>query len=705
MPIMSLVLSVLILAAVAQPPRTPREPVIEAFHGEQIVDDYRWLESWDDPRTPAWSEAQNAYARSVLDSLPSRDEISTRITRLLSHESPSYSGIVVRSGRLFALKSIPPKQQAILVVLDSIDDPATERTLIDPNSIDPSGGLTIDWFVPSFDASMVAVSMSRNGTEAGDAHVIAVETATERHGDLVPRVNSGTAGGSLAWSADGSGFWYTSHPAPGTVPDGDLGFLQRIYYHTLGADPESDPYVLGREFPRIAESSLESNEKGSLLDLVQKGDGGEFELHLLGGPGGEWKRVAGYEDRIVGARFGPDGSLWLLSRKDAGLGKILMLRAGESDLVQARVVVPEGAASIASFELTEHGIWVVEEVGGPMQLHRYDARGRDLGSIPILPISSVGQVVRTGKDDEVFFSNQSYIEPEAWYRVTSDGQVQKTPLAETSPVALSFVEVSRIWATSKDGTKIPMTVMEPRGTKHDGNNPALLTGYGGFDISLSPGYSRVSPVWLEQGGILAIANLRGGGEFGEPWHRAGARTRKQNVFDDFIACAETLVSLGYTSPARLAIEGGSNGGLLMGAVMTQRPDLFRAVVARVGYFDMLRYETKPNGVFNNTEYGTIADPEEYLALKSYSPYHRVLDGVRYPPVLLLTGANDPRVDPMHSRKMTARLQAAGATAYLRTSGSTGHGGGTPLSEEISEEVDVYSFLFEELGVTYRPVAE
>jgi prolyl oligopeptidase len=220
-----------------------------------------------------------------------------------------------------------------------------------------------------------------------------------------------------------------------------------------------------------------------------------------------------------------------------------------------------------------------------------------------------------------------------------------------------------------------------------------------------PSFSRDLPLWLEQGGILAIANLRGGGEFGEAWHQAGARMHKQNVFDDFIACAEALVSQKYTSPEKLAIEGGSNGGLLMGAALTQRPVLFRAVVARVGYFDMLRYETRPNGQFNSTEYGSVSNREEYQALKTYSPYHRVYEGVKYPPVLFMTGANDPRVDPMHSRKMVAKLQTVGGTAYLRTSGSTGHGGGTPLSEQISEEVDVYSFLFHELGVTYLPVAD
>jgi len=685
----------------------PKRPVVDIYHGEEVTDAYRWLENWDDTEVRAWSDAQNQHARAVLDSLPARAAIERRVARLRSWESPSYGSLCVRRGRTFALKDQPPKEQAALVILDSVDDPSTERTLVDPNAIDPSGSLTIDWFVPSWDGALVAVSMSRNGSESGDLHVFDVATATERHGDVVPRVNSGTAGGSLGWRTDGAGFWYTRHPSLAEVNgnEDDLGFFQKIYFHRLGEPVASDAYALGKELPRIAENFLESSEnRGFVLDLVEKGDGGEFELFLLDPVDGAWSKVASYDDRVLGAQFAPDGALWLLSRKDAPRGKILRLDPGARDLGQARTILPEGPATIGAFEATQSGIWIVEQLGGPSRLRHFDVDGRDLGEVAILPVSGVNSLVRAGAD-EILFNNQSYLQPAGWYRLDANSQVKRTELCETSPVDMSGIEALRLTAVTMDGTRIPMTVLERRGTKRDGNNPALLTGYGGFDISMLPYFNKVWPVWLEQGGVIAVANLRGGAEFGEDWHKAGARTNKQNVFDDFIACAETLVQEKITRPARLAIQGGSNGGLLMGAALTQRPRLFRAVVAEVGYFDMLRYETRPNGVFNNTEYGSVANLAEYRALKAYSPYHRVRQGVGYPPTLFMTGANDPRVDPMHSRKMVARLQEVGATALLRTSGSTGHGGGTPLKEKIAEDVDVYTFLFSELGVTYRPVVE
>ncbi len=279
----------------------------------------------------------------------------------------------------------------------------------------------------------------------------------------------------------------------------------------------------------------------------------------------------------------------------------------------------------------------------------------------------------------------------------------KLALSDPWPVDLGDVEAIRDEAPSKDGTRVPMTILRKKGAAAaDGKGPGLLTGYGGYNISLTPSFDPLLRLWIDAGGVLAVANLRGGGEFGEEWHKAGNLTRKQSVFDDFIACAERLVRAGYVGRDRLAIEGGSNGGLLMGAALTQRPELFRAVVSHVGIYDILRVERSPNGEFNVTEFGTVKDPGQFRALLAYSPYHRVRDGAGYPPVLFLTGANDPRGDPMQSRKMTARLQAAGARVLLRTSASSGHGIGTALDEAIEQNVDVLAFLFRELGMTLPP---
>jgi prolyl oligopeptidase len=309
--------------------------------------------------------------------------------------------------------------------------------------------------------------------------------------------------------------------------------------------------------------------------------------------------------------------------------------------------------------------------------------------------------------DGLLFENQSDLEPPAWYRAAPDGRVTRTALVRKSPVDFADCEVVQDTAVSKDGTKVPLRIVKPKAASKNGENPTLLYSYGGYAISQRPAYEPLLKVWLEQGGIYADASIRGGGEYGESWHRAGRLTVKQNVFDDFAACARRLIDEKYTKPSRLAIEGGSNGGLLMGAAFTQHPELYGAVVAHVGIYDMLRVELSPNGTFNVTEFGTVEDPTQFAALFAYSPYHHVKDGTAYPPILFMTGANDPRVDPMQSRKMAARLQAAagpGQPVLLRTSSSSGHGIGSSLDEKVGEAADVYAFLFDRLGVKYRPVS-
>ena len=691
-------------AAAPPPPATPRRPVTDTYHGTRVVDDYRWLEDGGSAEVRAWSDAQNARARAVLDALPSRDAIRERVSQLLSWESPSYYALRERRGTLFAIKAQPPRQQPFLVVLPSPNDVAKERVVLDPNVLDPSGETSIDFHVPSPDGRWVAVSLSRGGSESGDVHVYEVATGKERTGDRVPRVNGGTAGGSVAWRGDGSGFFYTRYPRGEERPAEERDFHQQIWFHALGTDTSRDTYALGKDFPRIAEVELESSDDGKhLAAMVQKGDGGEYQLFLLE-PAGGWTLVADYADRVVRIHFGRDDALYALSLKDAPRGKVLRIPLGTPSLAKATVLVPEGKAAIEGFLPTTGRLYLVEQLGGPSSLRSVDLTGKDLGTVKTLPVSSVGGLRHLNGDDVLFF-NASFVEPPAWYRYSAkDGKVTKTALAQTSPASFADVEVIREEAVSKDGTRVPLTILKPRGVKLDGNNPTLLTGYGGFNLAVSPHFSKVDRAWLEQGGVLAVANLRGGSEFGEAWHVAGSLTRKQNVFDDFHACAQHLVKRRYTQPSKLAIEGGSNGGLLVGAAVTQHPREYKAAVAHVGYFDSLRVESSPNGVFNTTEYGSVKDPEQFKALHAYSPYHQVKDGTQYPAMLFLTGANDPRVNPLHSRKMVARLQASGTKqpVLLRTNNS-GHGQGTALSEQIAQQVDVFAFLFQQLGVRYRPV--
>jgi prolyl oligopeptidase len=385
------------------------------------------------------------------------------------------------------------------------------------------------------------------------------------------------------------------------------------------------------------------------------------------------------------------------------MGKILKMSPERPRLADAPTVVPETRVAIRGFVVSAGRLYVTDVVGGPSQIRIFDLAGRPQGKVPVLPVSAVSQMLRLN-GDELLFRNASYLEPPAWYRFDpSSNKVTPTALRETAPANFSDAEVIREFAVSKDGTRVPLNIIRRKGTKLDGSNPVVLSGYGGYNVSLSPYFNVGLRPLLDHGFVYVIANLRGGGEYGEAWHRAGMLTKKQNVFDDFAAAAQRLITLRYTTPARLAIEGGSNGGLLMGAALTQHPELFRAVVAHVGIYDMLRVELHPNGAFNVTEFGTVKEPDQFRALYAYSPYHHVVDGTNYPAVLFLTGENDPRVDPANSRKMTARLQASGTKnlVLLRTSGSTGHGIGTALSEQIAQEADVSAFLFEQLGVRYR----
>ena len=681
------------------PPDTPKKPVTDTYQGVAVTDDYRWLENDSDPDVRAWSDAQNRMARSYLDSLPLRATLLDELKRLYSHPSARYSKLDARPGALFALKTQPPLEQPMLVVLKSADDPASERVVLDPNKLDPSGGAEIDFFVPSLDAKYVAVSLSKGGSESGDLHVYEVAGGNEI-GAPIPRVNGGTAGGSVAWNADASGFYYTRYPRAGERPPEDLNFFQQVYFHRLGTDSRQDNYSLGKEFPRIAEIQLRSSDDGRyVLATMENGDGGEYAYYLLG-PEGEWHQIGRLSDQIAEASFGTDGYLYLLSHLNAPRGKILRVPLAEPRMMDAKTMVPESRVAIETFLSVGNTLFTSDQLGGPSQIRSFDTGGKPQGTVPILPISSVDEMVRVD-NGTLLFLNTTFLDPPAWYRYDpSTRMVTKTAVYESAAADFSDAEVVREFAVSKDGTRIPLNIIRRKGTRLDGKNPVLLTGYGGFAINVTPDFLLWRKPLLEHGFVIAIANLRGGGEYGEAWHKAGSQIKKQNVFDDFAACASHLIAHKYTTAAKLGIEGGSNGGLLMGAALTQHPELFGAVVSHVGIYDMLRLELQPNGAFNVTEYGTVKEPDQFRALYAYSPYHHVVDGTNYPPVLFLTGDNDPRVAPLNSLKMTARLQASGTKhlVLLRTTSHAGHGVGTALSEYLAQQADVQAFLLDQLGV-------
>ena len=588
-------------------------------------------------------------------------------------------------------------------------DPSSATVLVDPNELDAQGGTAIDWYVPSPDGKLVAVSLSKRGSEAGYVHLFDAKSGRAT-GEIVPRVTGGTAGGHLSWAADGTGFFYSRYPRPGERPTADLDFYTQVYFHKLGTPTQDDRYEIGKDFPRIAEIKLETAKSGHVLVTMQHGDGGEFELHLRS-PGGTWTQLSRVSDQIVAGVFGPKEELFLISRHGAPRGELLRLSLATPTLSAAKKIVPQGKDTIVSdfhrsdvVVATDTLVYVEYQLGGPSEIRVFDHEGRPQPAPRQLDVSSIGGMAHLRRD-ELLFSNVSFIEPPAWYQYhPQSGKTEKTALATPSPVEFADVQVVREFATSKDGTHVPLSLILPNSAKLDGSNPCLVTGYGGYGMSLTPGFRPNNRVLVDQGIIYVVANLRGGGEFGDAWHLSGNLTKKQNVFNDFAAVLQHLISRGYTSPEHLAIIGGSNGGLLMGATFIQHPEMVKAMVSSVGIYDMLRVELSPNGAFNIPEFGTVKDAEQFRALLAYSPYHHVKDGAKYPAILMLTGANDPRVDPMQSRKMTARLQAANKSSVpilLRTSANTGHGMGTPLAEQIDEQVDIYAFLFEQLGIKFR----
>jgi prolyl oligopeptidase len=702
------------LAALPALPATPTGNTVDIIQGVRVADPYRWLEDWNDPKVQAWSDAQNTRTRAFLDPLPGRAGVQTQLTQFIKAASPSYAGLAARGDHVFALYNDPAKQQPALVVLNASADPKSRAALLDPNAIDAQGHTEIDWFVPSNDGTKVAVSLSQNGSEDGTLHVYDVATGKEID-TPIPRVQFGTAGGSLAWTADDKGFWYTRYPGP-DAPQSEQHFNMRVYFHALGSDAAKDPLVLGKNegLERVSEVFLSNRyDRKSIMAMVQRGDGNIWAYYVLA-EGAKPVQIGTYDDQIVYATIGPDDAVYGISRMNASNGKIVKLKPpfAEHGLASAPVVVPENQSAILSggaeqaepdLNFSNDRLFVRDIIGGPNQVRIFALDGTSEGRLPLPEIAGNSEIEPLASGD-ILFDVSTYLRPRyyaVWHPKT--GSSEETELKVTSPINFDDTEVVREFATSKDGTKVPVNIIRRKGTILNGRNPALLYGYGGYGISQTPRFVGATwRLWLDRGGVYAIANIRGGSEFGESWHTEGMLTKKQNVFDDFAAAGQYLIDAHYTNHDKLTLLGGSNGGLLMGAMITQHPALARAVVSAVGIYDMLRVELDPNGAFNVTEFGTVKDPAQFKALYAYSPYHHVVNGTAYPAVLMLTGATDPRVNPMQSRKFTAALQAATSARthpiLLRTSKNSGHGIGSSLDERIAETTDQLTFLFDQLGM-------
>jgi prolyl oligopeptidase len=700
--------------APSAPPATPTKPIAETLHGTRIIDNYRWLEDEKSPETQKWVSEEMAYTRAVLDPLPGRDAIHKRLTDLLSIGNVTTPQI---GGKYyFYTRREGMQNQPILYVREGLNGP--DRVLVDANQLAADGTIALDWYYASENGHYLAYGTSPSGSEMSTLHI--VETKT---GKALPDVIERTRAASIAWKLDNSGFYYTRYPKKGEVPDGQEMYNRHVFYHEVGADPATDELIFGEgrdaeDWPNV---NLSNDGRWLLINVEQGWTKTELFLMDLKSDKPPSRLTTSKNFLYSGTIY--NDKIYITTNEDAPRYRLFVTDAGNFDRDAWKEIIPQTDAILQGAAVFGGKLFTQYEQNATSQLKLFDLDGKKISDIQLPAIGTVYATDGKWDRDEAFFGFQSFTVPPSIYRIelkpvhvaTKEGTstfegdvVGLTSLwtkVDAPSIDPSAYEVAQEWYHSKDGTRVPMFIVHKKGLEKNGKNPTLLTAYGGFNISLTPTFSRTAYLWMEHGGIYAVANLRGGAEFGEDWHRAGMLEKKQNVFDDMIAAAEHLISEKYTDKNHLAIQGGSNGGLLMGAMITQRPDLFRAVVCQVPLLDMLHYQDFQIAKLWIPEYGSAENPDQFKWLYAYSPYHHVKPGTEYPAILFMTADTDTRVDPMHAKKMSALMQAEaknGASKthpiLLRIESKAGHGAGKPVTKQIEEFTDVYSFLFWQLGV-------
>src|SRR5215471_596608 len=729
-------LSVFTLAVLPDgPPRAEVKPIVDLYHGTKVIDNYRWLEDGNSAATQKWVADEMGYTRALLDPLPGREAIHKRLSELLS--IGSITAPIPAGKRYFYTKREGMQNQPVLYVRDGLD--GTDRVLVDANALAADGTIALDWFQPSDNGKYVAYGTSQSGSEMSTLHIIETKTGT-----ILPDIIERARAASIAWLHDNSGFYYTRYPKKGDVPAGQEMYNRHVFFHLLGTDPETDDPIFGEgRDPEDWPSVFLSNDGRWLLIHVSQG-WTKSELFLLDTHGNNPpSRLTTGKDFNYAAEV-YEGKVYITTNEDAPRYRVFVTEAGNFDRGAWKEIIPQTDAVLQNISVYAGKLFAQYEQNATSQLKLFDLEGKKISDVSLPAIGTVFGHGGRWNRDEAFFGFHSFTTPPSIYRIDlktapqglkpasvtdSVGTAESRALPKAADPAVvetilgtkvepslwakvdapsidpSAYEVNQEWYKSKDGTRVPMFVVHKKGVQKNGRNPTLLTAYGVFNVSLTPSFSRTAYLWMEHGGVFAVANLRGGAEFGEDWHRAGMLDKKQNVFDDMIAAAEHLISERYTDKNHLAIQGGSNGGLLMGAMITQRPDLFRAVVCQVPLLDMLRYQNFQIAKLWIPEYGSAENPDQFKWLYAYSPYHHVKAGTEYPAILFMTGDFDTRVDPMHAKKMAAEMQAEAKNGQsktrpilLRIESQAGHGAGKPVTKQIEEFTDVYSFLFWQLGV-------
>jgi prolyl oligopeptidase len=686
----------------ARLPQTTVKEVKETLHGVELIDPYRWLEGDDNgkltPDVDRWTIAQNDYTRSILDNLPARSKLEERTRQLL--EVPSISAPSMRRNRYFYTKREGSQAQSVLYVREGHD--GKPRVLIDPNTLDKTGLVTLSWHTANETADLLAFGLYRAGDENSVCHVLDVNTGQWRADVIEGKV------GSVFWLPDSTGFFYRR------LADVNNPYSGQIKFHRLGQHPDQDvllfeqykegplattwgpSHYVSRDARWMILSYSTSTKANDLwcIDLDRWQRSGEFVMTEI---------VRGADARSGGPVFGD--TLYMQTTLDAPNGRIVAVDLNRPSKDHWKEIVPQREDAVLEDVSVARGMLALEyqsKAYSSIELAHLD--GKPIRKLELPGIGSANLSVREDRT-EAFLTFTSFNYPTTIFRLDLTGGEPVVWERPSVPVDPSIVEVKQVFYNSKDGTRVSMFLVHPQGMSLDGNNPTILYGYGGFGIPMSPSFRASYFPWFEAGGVLAIPNLRGGSEYGDKWHAAGMLDRKQNVFDDFIAAAEWLVQNKYTNPKKLAISGGSNGGLLVGATAVQRPDLFAAVVCDVPLLDMIRYQNFLMARYWVPEYGSSEDVKQFQYLLKYSPYQNVRPGVKYPAMLLTAGENDKRVHPLHARKMAARLQTVTASdpkedpILLWVEREAGHGAGKPLHLRLREMVDEQIFLMWQLGAT------
>jgi prolyl oligopeptidase len=688
-------------AQTLQYPAARKSDVVDDYHGTRVPDPYRWLEDPDSPESRAWIEAQNRLTAAYLAEIPGRATIRERLTKLWNY--PKYGAPFRKAGRYFFLKNDGLQNQSVLYQQASLE--ATPETLLDPNILSEDGTVALSTLAVSDNGRLLAYGTAASGSDWEEFRVRDVATARDLPDHLKWIKFSGAS-----WTKDGAGFFYSRYPEPTDKALTDVNRFQRLYYHRLGTDQAQDVLVYERPDQPDWGMNAEVTDDGRYAVLtVWLGTDRRNRVYFRDLKDRRHPQITGEVVRLLDdfdasyAFVGNDGPVfYFLTDLDAPRKRVIAIDTRHPERRRWRELIPQGQDVLEGVQII-HDTFVANYMhDASSRLRLFALDGRMLKDLELPTLGSIGSISGERKDDEMFYAFTSFLYPTTIFRYdfkSGATSVFKAPTIDFDP---SRYETKQVFYTSKDGTRVPMFITYKKGLTLDGSNPTYLYGYGGFNISLTPSFSVAMLVWLEMGGVYAVPNVRGGGEYGEEWHQGGMHEKKQNVFDDFIAAAEYLIAQRYTSPAKLAIAGGSNGGLLVGAVMTQRPELFGAALPAVGVMDMLRFHKFTIGWAWVTDYGSADSAAQFPYLYKYSPLHNIRTGTRYPATLVTTADHDDRVVPGHSFKFTATLQAAQAGSQpvlIEIETKAGHGAGKPTSKVIEEQADRLAFLVRNLGMT------